>query len=151
MSFLGNRSILDNGGLGAFVLSAICTAGLIALVLFVLSAISAASYPDAWPATVFMSLMFFLVAMVIIAVAGLVVGLPVTWVFSSNGLEAPWTYPLTGFLSGAIIVLIVLWLSGFDSQQAFLDFLPTTLIGAVPGGIYGTFWWLFYRRHRQDG
>ena len=59
---------------------------------------------------------FFIVAllgsMIGVAGAGLVIGLPLTWVLASNQLEGPWTYPPVGFLVGATLVLILLQ-SGF--------------------------------------
>jgi len=98
---------------------------------------------------------FFFVAllgsMIGVAAAGIVIGLPLTWVLSSNRLEGPWTYPPVGFLVGATLVLIVYNLVfAWAPREVIPMFVPLVLVGGLPGGIYGALWWYFHRRHRQD-
>ena len=102
-----------------------------------------------------LSLFFFILAllgsMVGIAAAGLVIGLPLTWVLASNQLEGPWTYPPVGFVLGATIVMIFYSLVFAWAPGEILSmFVPLTLVGGLPGGIYGALWWYCHRRHVQD-
>ena len=86
-----------------------------------------------------------------VAAAGLVIGLPLTWVLASNRLEGPWTYPPVGFSVGATIVLLFYGLVFAWAPGEILEmFGPLILVGGLPGGIYGALWWYFHRRHVQD-
>ena len=86
-----------------------------------------------------------------VAAAGLIIGLPLTWVLANNRLESPWTYPPVGFSVGATIVLLLYGLVFASEPEAILaSFGPLTLVGGLPGGIYGALWWYFHRRHVQD-
>jgi hypothetical protein len=97
---------------------------------------------------------FFVVALlgsvIGVAAAGLVIGLPLTWVLASNRLEGPWTYPPVGFLVGATLVLIFYNLVfAWAPREVIPMFVPLVLVGGLPGGIYGALWWYFHRRHVQ--
>ena len=86
-----------------------------------------------------------------VAAAGLVIGLPLTWVLASNRLEGPRTYPPVGFSVGATIVLLFYGLVfAWEPEAILAAFGPLILVGGLPGGIYGALWWYFHRRHVQD-
>lgn len=83
-----------------------------------------------------------------VAAAGLVIGLPLTWVLASNRLEGPWTYPTVGFAVGATIVMLFYSLVfASDPELIIAQFGPLVLVGGLPGGVYGALWWHFHRRH----
>ena len=85
-----------------------------------------------------------------VAAAGLVIGLPLTWVLASNRLEGPWTYPPLGFAAGATIVMLSYGLVFVSEPELIIaQFIPLVLIGGLPGGTYGALWWHFHRRHVQ--
>ena len=146
MTYRARRILPGHKAVAPFVLAVTITAFLTSLALTVFQASYAYGGPDII-GTALMFLFGSLVAMPIIAAAGLVVGLPVTWILSRNGLEQSWTYPLLGFLSGAMIVLVLIRLLGAQEQREFIEALPITLLGAVPGAIYGALWWFLHRRH----
>jgi hypothetical protein len=88
-------------------------------------------------------------AAILIAIAAALVGLPLTWLLASRGLETDWAYPLAGFVAGAaIILLLAVALDGMNGA-ALHDGPQFLLAGAVPGCVCGASWWWFYRRHRQ--
>ena len=140
MSFSDTHAFGDRGGcaLSVFV-PAIATASVSALFM--------ASGDPGFAAIAF--LVAFLVSLVVIGLSALVIGLPLTRLFESNGWERPWSYPLAGFVFGGIIMFLVAEASGSPNlwSEQYALFLLT---GALPGLLCGALWWWFERRHRQD-
>ena len=91
----------------------------------------------------------FVVSLTVIGLSALVIGLPLTRLFESNGWERPWSYPLAGFVFGGVIMFI-----GAEAFAAPMRWseqtTPILLIGALPGCLCGALWWWLERRHRQD-
>ena len=92
----------------------------------------------------------FFVAMAVIGLSALVIGLPLTSLLESNGWERPWSYPVAGFVLGAIVVFMLMQamepsLTWSGEEASIL------LFGALPGFLCGASWWWFERRHRQGG
>jgi hypothetical protein len=82
------------------------------------------------------------VAAVLVAVAMLLVGLPVTWLFARQGWERRWTYAGVGFVAGSAAAAG--WLHGERGDVAAM-----VLAGGLPGALCGTLWWRFARRGRH--
>ena len=93
-------------------------------------------------------LMTFALAAAVIAIASIVIGLPLTWLLEQRGLERPWSYPLAGFIAGGAIIVLVPALLNEDRGGPF-EFLPFAWVGALPGCFCGAIWWWTYRRHVQ--
>jgi hypothetical protein len=142
VSFLGkDNSVAARRDIG-FALAVLAPALLVALA-FVLSF----GFDDAdlaWRANVF--LLAFFVAAMIIALAALLIGLPLTWLLEQWRIETPWSYPLAGFIAGAAVIVVAPALFG----EAPFEFLPYAWIGALPGAVSGAIWWRAYRRHARD-
>ena len=97
----------------------------------------------------------FFVSALVVAAGGLTIALPVTGILAWNGMERIWHYPVIGFLAGMllagmIIGLPLIWMTGTLAPGFYLVLLPFTLIGALPGCVFGILWWHFHRRHMQD-
>lgn len=90
----------------------------------------------------------FIGATLVIGLAAVVLGLPLTQLLESSGWERPWSYPLAGFVFGAAIAIIVSVAinepAGQGSDESFV-----LLIGALPGALCGGLWWWLERRHVQ--
>lgn len=146
MSFSETRTFGDRGGCGLSVLgSALATASVSALFM--------ASGDLGFAAIAFA--VAFLVSLLVIGLSALVIGLPLTRLLESNGWEHPWSYPLAGFTFGGIIMFLAGEAFGSppDWSEQYALFL---LMGALPGLLCGSLWWLLERRHlagreRADG
>jgi hypothetical protein len=88
----------------------------------------------------------FVCATIVMALATALIGLPLSWLLASRGLERPWSYPLAGLLAGAALVLLVPLLTGGDPLADMSRFTP---VGALPGALSGAIWWFAHRRHEQ--
>lgn len=83
----------------------------------------------------------FVVMTVIGLFVALAVGLPLTRLLESRGLERPWIYPVAGAAAGAGVALLLV--AGLG------DSLPAAGFGALPGFLTGLIWWFYHRRHFQ--
>ena len=92
------------------------------------------------------ALIAFLSAVIVIGLAAIAIGLPVTWMLAHYRLESPWAYPIAGFLAGAALVAFVPVLIGDTRGGSVFEFVALAWIGGLPGGICGAIWWLSYRR-----
>ena len=90
----------------------------------------------------------FVGATLVIGLAAVVLGLPLTQLLESSGWERPWSYPFAGFVFGGAIAYIVSVAINEPPGQAS-DELFVLLIGALPGALCGGLWWWFERRHVQ--
>lgn len=99
-------------------------------------------------AGVFLTALF--AAAAIIALAAVLIGLPLTWLLEQWRLETPWSYPLAGFLAGAALIVLGPALFGELRGDTPFEFLPYAWIGALPGALSGAIWWWAYRRHVQE-
>ena len=98
----------------------------------------------------------FFVSVLVVAVGGITVGLPIIGILARNRTEQFWHYPVTGFLAGMLITGLMFGLplasiTGTLAPGFYLALLPFTLIGALPGSVFGILWWYFHRRHVQKG
>ncbi|HET9638346.1 MAG TPA: hypothetical protein VFP12_03990 [Allosphingosinicella sp.] len=91
-------------------------------------------------------------AMLVIAPAAALIGLPLTWLLARTRSEQPWTYPAAGLVAGGLILIGLYRLDNpVDWRPAPETLVPVASFGAVPGFVCGALWWLLYRRHLQDG
>ena len=89
----------------------------------------------------------FIIALPVIGLSAIVIGLPLTRVLESNGWERPWSYPLAGFVFGAIVYFLLLQAVGLPLTSRSDPI--ALLVGALPGALCGALWWWFERRHAQ--
>lgn len=91
----------------------------------------------------------FLTAVIVIGLAGLVIGLPLTVLLMQLDWERAWTYPVAGFVMGALLVLIAPLLMNVSRAGSPLEFVIFIPVGALSGLICGSIWWFAYRRHQR--
>ena len=96
-------------------------------------------------------LFVFLIALVVIGVAAVGIGLPLTVLLAQRDWERAWTYPLAGFATGALLVLLAPLLLDIPRAGGLLAWLPFTPVGALSGLVCGAIWWLAFRRHESGG
>ena len=93
-----------------------------------------------------------IVASLVIALAGALIGLPLTWLLARTRSEEPWAYPAAGLIAGGGISMTFERLVLGEVPRTVLDLLVQTApLGAVPGLVCGALWWWLYRRHMQAG
>lgn len=144
MSFVDARGLEGRQG-APFALSVLGAALVTALGTFILLV------SDSEPlGALFAAFIAFLIAVFAIGLAAGIIGLPLTLLLARNGMERPWSYPRAGFVAGAALVTFTPVLTGDMRGDSVLEFLPFAWVGALPGGVCGTIWWLAYRRHMQD-
>ncbi|MET1113120.1 MAG: hypothetical protein ABWX67_16500 [Allosphingosinicella sp.] len=89
-------------------------------------------------------------AALVIALAAVLIGLPLTLLLARTGRESPWAYPAAGSVAGAAILGLFLRLDSPLDSPPLADLLfYAACFGAVPGGICGLLWWILYRRELQ--
>jgi hypothetical protein len=76
------------------------------------------------------------IAMVVVAPAMILVGLPTTWVLRKRGLESSDTYMTIGAVAGFTIPLIVIAVFNFSWAIAWLS-----ILGAFSGAVTAKTWW----------
>lgn len=143
MSFLDNRGSDAGAQLAGFAIAVFGSAALSSAGLILLFAAIGGQPPDPLEAIAAFGGLFLGFSLTI-ALAMIVIGLPLTLLFTRAGLESPTIYPLSGFFAGgALTVLAYLWLLG-GAHAPPPDPL-VVLIGGVPGGLCGWLWWQFHR------
>lgn len=136
------------GAARGFVLAVLGSALAVALAATVLAILPVSGGEDDAADLTFAPLVFLftlVTATVIIAAAAIILGLPLTWVLASNGIEEPWSYPLAGFLAGGGPIWLLPLLT--DPDSGYLMTYPAALTGGGAGALCGGIWWLTYRRH----
>jgi hypothetical protein len=126
--------------------AALTTASLLCVILFVEEGIlSAGTTPLIFSVAL-------IVASLVIALAGALIGLPLTWLLARTRSEAPWAYPAAGLAAGGGIAMAFERLVMGDVPRPVPDLLwQTAPLGAVPGLVCGALWWWLYRRHMRAG
>jgi len=147
MSFVDKRGF-EGVGCAPFALAVFGAASFTALAAVVLALLDDGAVVDL-PMAAMIGGFTFAITAVVIALAAALIGLPLTWFLARNRLEAPWIYPLAGFSAGGLIIVFAPALAGELRGGAPLEFLRLGWIGAVPGCVCGTIWWLAYRRDEQ--
>ena len=147
MGFVDKRGF-EGVGCAPFALAVFGTALFTALAALILTLLDDGAAVDL-PMAVMIAGFTFAAAAVVIAFAAALIGLPLTWFLARNRLEAPWIYPLAGLSAGGLIIVFLPVLAGELRGGAAFEFLRLAWIGALPGGVCGTIWWLAYRRHEQ--
>jgi glycerol uptake facilitator-like aquaporin len=93
----------------------------------------------------------FVIASLIITVAGILIGLPVTHLLSSKGAESSASYLLAGMVSGGAVMLAALLVDhilGRALEPA--ELIDAFAAGAIPGAVCAGMWWFLYRKHAQS-
>ena len=76
----------------------------------------------------------------------IIIGLPLTLLLTRNRLESGYTHTLTGAALGAGGAWLFL---GSAAKNDPSGELIVGMLGSIPGGLTGLFWWLLQRRHHQ--
>ena len=106
---------------------------------------------DSLPATPAMFIVAFVIAALIITAAGILIGLPVTYLLSSREAESAGSYLLAGMGSGGAIMLAALLVDHFLGRGLEpAELIEAFVAGAIPGAVCAETWWFLYRRHAQS-
>jgi hypothetical protein len=126
--------------LGAIVLTAFVLGLVIALPPFYPQSLD---YPRTALGVFFTAWVF---SLPIVAVAGLVLGLPIASFLKSSKVSRPLWWAMAGAVAGSVFSFLVFfalggpWPGKFDALAAF-DALTLAWIGFLPGLTAGIFWW----------
>jgi len=142
MSFLDRPSAVRAFSLAVLVPAALTALGAALIFLFESSA-SESGYAG------LVLLVGFLVAAVVIFLAAVLIGLPLTAFLAGRRAEAPWIYQVAGALVGGLIMLIGLRLLGTNGPGPDEGRVMLLAFGVAPGFLSGEIWWRFNRKHAQ--